>query len=397
MPRDDEAELFEPAPLPVAPLDDHARLACLRLIRSENVGPVAFRELINHFGGADAALAALPEIARRGGRTIRIASREVALEELERAARLGAKPLFTIEPGYPPLLARLEVPPPLVYVKGDTALLSRPSIAIVGSRAASASGMALARRLAAELGHAGLVTVSGFARGIDAAVHEASLTTGTIAVLAGGIDFIYPPENTALYEIISREGCLLSEMPPGFKPRAKDFPRRNRIISGIASGVIVVEAARRSGSLVTARKANHQGREVFAVPGHPLDPRAEGTNALIKDGATMITSAADVLETLAPILASRLGAQEPTTTFETRSRPPVPRPPPLLTNSDRDRVVAALGPAPISVDDLARATGLNARQTRAILMELDLAGRIERHGQSLVSLQTEAGEDTKND
>lgn len=385
-------DLFEPAPLPVAPLDDAARLACLRLIRSENVGPVTFRELINHYGGAQQALEALPEIARRGGRTIRICPRDRALAELDHAAKLGAVPLFTIEPGYPALLAHLDVPPPLVYVKGRTGHLASPAVAIVGSRLASATGLAFARRIAAELGASGFVTVSGLARGIDAAVHEATLATGTIAVLAGGIDFIYPPENAALQDQIGREGCLVTEMPPGFEPRARDFPRRNRLVSGMSAGVVVVEAAKRSGTLVTARLAAEQGREVFAVPGHPLDPRAEGTNALIKGGATMITSAEDVIEALAPILSDRLVAREPAAAFVSAAVPAPLRPPPVPLGSEhRDLIATALGPAPVSADDLARATGLDARQVRAVLMELDLAGVIERHGASLVSLRAPTG------
>lgn len=387
MPKPDQTDLFTPAPLPVANLEPAQRLACLRLIRSDNVGPVTFRELINHFGGADAALDALPELARRGGRSVRICPRDRAERELEAAARIGARPVFTIEPGYPALLAHLDVPPPAVYVKGDERLLARPAIAIVGSRQASAAGLTLARRFAALLGARGLVTVSGLARGIDAAVHEASLATGTIAVLAGGIDHVYPPENARLHQTIAETGCLVAEMPPGFQPRSKDFPRRNRLISGMSHGVVVIEAARRSGTLLTARMAIEQGREVFAVPGHPLDPRAEGTNHLLKSGATLVTSAEDVLEVLAPMLAGVGAAAEDGAPFAEEA-PPAPRPPPLIGGSDRERVVTAMGPNPIPVDDLARATALGARELRVILMELDLAGRIDRHGQGLVSLRT---------
>ncbi len=388
MPKRDQSDLFTPAPLPIAELGAEQRLACLRLIRSDNVGPVTFRELINHYGGAEQALEALPELARRGGRTLRICPRDRAERELEAAAKIGARPVFTIEPGYPALLAHVDAPPPAVYVKGREGLLSRPAIAIVGSRQASAAGLTLARRFAALLGQRGLVTVSGLARGIDAAVHEASLASGTIAVLAGGIDFVYPPENARLQAAIAETGCLVTEMPPGFEPRAKDFPRRNRLVSGMAQGVVVIEAARRSGTLSTARMAAEQGREVFAVPGHPLDPRAEGTNHLLKSGATLVTSADDVLDAMAPVLAGSEVVQESSAAYASEPDPPLPlRPPPLIGGSDRERVLDAMGPNPIAVDDLARATELGPRELRIILMELDLAGRIERHGQGLVSLR----------
>lgn len=391
-PQSDAPEWFAPAPLPVAALDDEARLACLRLIRSENVGPVTFRELVNHYGGAVAALDALPDLSRRGGRrrAIRICPKSVAEAELDSAARVGATPLFTIEPGYPPLLAHVEVPPPLVYVRGSIQLLSKPVVAIVGSRDCSAAGQKLARMLAQDLGAAGFVIASGLARGIDGAAHAAALSTGTIAVLAGGIDVVYPPEHAELQDRIGASGCLLTEQPPGFRPTAKDFPRRNRIISGISHGVIVVEAARRSGTLVTARMAAEQGREVFAVPGHPLDPRAEGTNALLKEGATLVTSAADVLTGLDGVMGvRRTEFREPEA--NTPAPPPI-RPPPLLSDTERTQILQALGPAPIDIDTLQRATGLPARTVSVILMELDLAGRIERHGGQLVSLLPDVSE-----
>lgn len=386
-PRPDTTQLFTPAPLPVATLNPRERLACLRLIRSENVGPVAFRELVNHCGGAEAALAALPELTRRGGgrRAIRICPESLAEAELQAAHKAGATPVFTIEPGYPPLLAQLDVPPPLVYVRGDVDLLARPAVAIVGSRDCSAAGQKLARILAADLGAEGFVIASGLARGIDGAAHEAALPTGTIAVLAGGLDIIYPPEHAGLQRRISETGCLLTEQPPGFEPRAKDFPRRNRIISGVSYGVIIIEAARRSGTLVTARMAGEQGREVFAVPGHPLDPRAEGTNALLKDGATLVTCAADVLSALTHV-SGRQHTELREADMPRHFHAPI-QPPPLLGGDDRQRIVSALGPAPIDIDALQRATGLPIRSVNVILMELDLAGRIERHGGQLVSLR----------
>lgn len=383
----DEQTLFTAAPLPVAILDDTERLACLRLIRSENVGPVTFRELINHFGGAARALDALPELAARGGnkRRIRITTKAQAEHELERAAKAGAKPVFTIEPGYPPALAAIEAPPPMLYVRGDAGLLTRPAVAIVGSRQASAAGHKLTRVFATGLGHAGYVVVSGLARGIDGVAHEATLETGTVAVVAGGVDIVYPPDNAALTQAIADRGAIVSDMPPGFQPRANDFPRRNRIISGISLGVVVVEAAKRSGTLVTARLAGEQGREVFAVPGHPLDPRAEGTNALLKRGATLVTEPADIIEALAP-----LSGLSPDAAFAELHpaqdwRVPPPAPPPILQDQDRALVLDALGPAPVDIDALMRATGLDTRALNVILMELDLAGCIVRHGAGLVS------------
>jgi DNA processing protein len=387
-PKPDGRTRLTPAPLPQAPLDAAQRLACLRLIRSDNIGPVTFRELINHFGGAEPALAALPELSRRGGRhQIRVCPRELAEAELDAAARIGAEPLFTIEPGYPPALAAVDAPPPLLYVKGDAALLARPIVAIVGAREASAAGQKLARMFSARIAAAGYVIASGLARGIDRAAHEAALATGTVAVLAGGLDNVYPPEHAELQRQIGEDGCLISENAPGFVPRGKDFPRRNRIISGIAMGVLIVEAARRSGTLITARMAAEQGREVFAVPGHPLDPRAEGTNRLLKTGATIATEPEDVIDALQPMLRELPGRQE-------RAMPePVPAagesvPPslPEIGAQDRARLLSALGPAPIDIDELARTTGLSARALQIALIELALAGRIERHGHQLVSL-----------
>lgn len=378
---------FTAAPLPVATLDDTERLACLRLIRTDNVGPVTFRELINHYGGATRALEALPELAARGGnrRRIRITTKAEAERELERAAKAGAKPVFTIEPGYPPALAAIEAPPPMLYVRGNAGLLTRPAVAVVGSRQASAAGHKLTRQFAHGLGHAGYVVVSGLARGIDAAAHEAALDTGTVAVVAGGVDIVYPPENTILTQAIAENGAIVSDMPPGFQPRAKDFPRRNRIISGIALGILVVEAAKRSGTLVTARLAGEQGREVFAVPGHPLDPRAEGTNGLLKRGATLVTEPADIIEALSPLSGlspdAAFADQHPAQSWDA----PPPLPPPLLDDSDRARVLEALGASPVDIDALVRATGLDTRALNVVLIELDLAGRIVRHGAGLVS------------
>lgn len=401
MPRPEQPQLFKPAPLPTAGLSDAERLACLRLIRSENVGPVTFRELINHFGGAQNALDALPELSRRGGagRPIRLCSEADAEKELDAAARTGAVSLFTIEPDYPALLARIDAPPPMLYVKGRRELLNTPAIAIVGSRQCSAAGVQLTRRFANELAGAGFAVVSGLARGIDRAAHDASLSRGTVAVLAGGIDWVYPPEHAELQRSIGVQGCLVTERPPGLKPRDKDFPRRNRIIAGLAYGVVIVEAAMRSGTLVTARYANDLGREVFALPGHPLDPRAEGTNRLIKQGATLVTEPSEVIEVLRPIIG-HANFHEPSDepSFTPAVTPDQPEAHALVSSpgpkqgsngaGEMAAVLAALGPAPVAVDAIARATGLTVQSVHIALLELDLAGRIERQGLSLVALKS---------
>jgi DNA processing protein len=387
-----------------APLSAAQRVSALRLIRSENVGPVTFRELVGHFGGAQEALEALPELSRRGGyrHPIRICPRDVAEAELQAVADIGARALFVGEPGYPEALAAVDPPPPLIYVNGNAGHLARPMLAIVGARNGSAAGQKLARLFASTIGAAGFVIVSGLARGIDAAAHVAALATGTVAVLAGGPDNIYPPENAELQRQIAARGCLVTENPPGFAPRAQDFPRRNRIVSGLALGVLIVEAARRSGTLVTARMAGEQGREVFALPGHPLDPRAEGTNGLLKSGATLVTEPDDILGAMAPLLREpprrvaapgRPVAQQAGLPLDA---PPVPASasasvpasaPASLAEADRGRLIGALGPAPVDVDELARVTGLSARAIQVGLLELALAGRIERHGHHLVSLK----------
>lgn len=381
-----------PAPLPVAPLDDNGRLACLRLIRSSNIGPVTFRKLINQFGGAEEALNALPSLAARsrGAREIKICPPDQARAELDTAREIGAQPLFTIEPGFPALLALTDTPPPMLYVKGDAALLNKPCLAIVGSRQSSAAGTKLARTFAVALANAGLCIVSGLARGIDGAAHHAALGQGTIAVVAGGVDVAYPPEHKDLQDKIVSDGAVVSEMPPGFLPRGTDFPRRNRIIAGMSLGVVIVEAARKSGSLVTARLASEIGREVFAVPGHPLDPRAAGTLKLLKDGATMATSPQDIVEVLQPLETSlQSGLKEPGHAFAFRPPPPADHAPP--NEADTDKVLAALSPNPIDVDELARATALSIRAVRSIVFELDLSGQIEHHGQQLVARRLPRG------
>ncbi|MGO9787507.1 MAG: DNA-processing protein DprA [Stellaceae bacterium] len=367
------------------PLKDSERLDWLRLIRSENVGPVTFYQLLNRFGSAQAALAALPEIARRGGRSrpLGIGSKAEAEGEIADLEKLGAKLVAWGEPGYPPDLAQIDDAPPLISMKGHLHLTEKRGIAVVGARNASANGRRFAREIAAELGRNGLAVVSGLARGIDAAAHEGSLSTGTIAVLAGGIDTVYPEENRALQESISERGVLLAEMPPGTEPKASHFPRRNRIISGCALGTLVVEAAERSGSLITARFALEQGREVFAVPGSPLDPRCRGTNRLIRQGATLVEEADDILAELKPQLVGPLA--------ERRKSPFSAAPSAQVAESEleaaRKKVLELLSPSPVAVDELIRQCQLSPAIVLTVLLELDLAGRIERQpGNTLILL-----------
>ena len=359
-------------------LTDAQRLDWLRLIRSDNIGPRTFRSLVNHFGSARTALERLPKLARRGGasRHQRICSEEDARAELATADRLDVRLIAPGEVGYPPRLAVLDDAPPLLGVRGELETLMRPMIAIVGSRNASGAGLKFAGQLARDLGNAGFVVVSGLARGIDQSAHRASIESGTVAVLAGGHDQVYPPEHEDLLTAIVASGAAISEMPPGHVPRARDFPRRNRLISGASIGVVVVEAAFRSGSLITARIAAEQGREVFAVPGSPLDPRAAGTNDLIKQGATLITEAADVIRSVEPIMERPIELAEPDE--EAFAGEP--------DASDRERIVGLLGPTPILLDDLIRMAGASPAVVRTVLLELELAGRLERHGGGLVSL-----------
>ncbi len=375
------------------------RLDWLRLIRSEGVGPRTFFGLINRFGGAGAALEALPALARaKAGRDIRVATRAEVERELETAGRFGVSFVARGESAYPQALAVIADPPPLIAVRGRTEVLSRPMVAIVGSRNASAAGLRMTERLAAGLGRHGLVIASGLARGIDTRAHQAALPTGTVAVLAGGHDRIYPPENAALLEEILDGGVVVSEMPLGWEPRGRDFPRRNRIVSGLGFGTIVVEAAIRSGSLITARFALEQGREVFAVPGSPLDPRAEGTNDLIRQRATLVRSVEDVMEVLAPMLSEPAppsshmadGAppdddREPLwdelDLLGTGGAPMAPLTLPSETPAGLDvgsRLLGLLGTTGVDLDEIARAAGLPVRETQLALFELELAGHVER-------------------
>jgi DNA processing protein len=367
-------------------LTERQRIAWLRLIRSDNVGPATFRDLINHFGSAETALEMLPELSRRGGstRAIRVATVAEAEKELASAHRFGARFLGIGEPDYPPAMRQIDGAPPLLAVKGNPAIGTVPSLGIVGSRNASISGTKFAAMIARDVGRAGYAIISGLARGIDTAAHRASLDTGTIAALAGGLDQPYPPENIGLLdEITEGNGLAISEMPFGWEPRARDFPRRNRLIAGVSLGLAVVEAASRSGSLITARYAADFGRLVFAVPGSPLDPRCHGTNGLLKDGAIVTTEAQDILQALAPV--SRIDLFTPPQAEEPGEYEPGPMTPPPDEN-DRMRITDALGPTPVEIDDIIRHTGLSASAVYLVLLELDLAGRLHRHPGGLVSL-----------
>jgi DNA processing protein len=389
-------------------LSDAQRFDWLRLWRSENIGPRTFWALLHRYGSAGAALRALPRLTPRG-RPAKVASIEDIEREFAAAARSGARFVAMGEAEYSPRLGNIDAAPPLIAVRGNLSVFQRPAVAIVGSRNASAAGLAFAERLTRGLADAGFVIVSGLARGIDIRAHQISRESGTIAVLAGGLDRIYPANHAPILESLLGNGAAVSEMPFGWEARGRDFPRRNRIISGLANGVVIVEAAHRSGSLITARFAAEQGREIFAVPGSPLDPRAEGTNDLIRNGATLCTSADDVIEGLARQIAdpvrphflsenpARLLEDEPL--WDELDLPEVAPPPSgFIDDASADhrqtdqednaqtRLIALLGPSPVSIDELSRVANLPMRETRAILLELELSGRLTRSGSDFVSL-----------
>ncbi len=364
-------------------LTPQQRVDWLRLIRTDNVGPQTFRQLINRFGAAGAALDALPDLVKRNGAAPpSIPAVAEAEDEIARAERLGARFVAINEPDYPPHLRHIHGPPPLLAVMGGEITAAERTVGIVGARNASAAGRRMAQLLARDLGEAGCVVVSGLARGIDAAAHDAALRTGTIAVMAGGLDRLYPDENKPLAQaIVDQGGALVSEMPFGWEARARDFPRRNRLVAGISLGVVIVEAAKRSGSLITARLALEQNREVFAVPGSPLDPRAEGGNALIRQGATLITSAQDIIDDLAEARPAQSDLFERDEDDQPLSAVPDP------TGDERQQILDALSPSPVPIDTLVQMTGLAAGTVQILLLELDLAGRIERSGGQLVALR----------
>ena len=364
------------------PLTEAQRRAWLRLARTPNVGPVTFAQLIARFGTAEAALDALPRLVQRGGGDkARIPSNDEIDRELHALVKIGGRLLASCEPEFPRGLAAADPAPPVISALGHITLLQRETVAIVGARNASALGRRLAAALAKDLAEAGFAVASGLARGIDTAAHEGALANGTVAVVAGGVDNIYPPENAALYERIRAEGCIISEMPLGKSPQARHFPRRNRIISGLSRGVVVVEASEGSGSLITANYALEQGREIFAVPGSPLDPRAKGTNRLIREGATLIECAHDVLTVLRPILGRDF--TEPSAS--------APRSPTdsAAAEAEADRIRTqleeALGPAPVEVDELVRQCNSTVSAVLSVLLELEVAGRLARHSGNRVS------------
>lgn len=356
-------------------MDDKEKIAWLRLIRTENVGPITFHNLIDTFKSAQKAIEALPSLSRRGGRLkdLKLFDEFAALEEMEKLTRMGGEMIFAAEKEYPLSLSTIEDAPPVLSILGNKRLLNLPTIGIVGARNASLNGRKFAEKLAKDLGAGGQIVASGLARGIDAAAHTGALSTGTVAAVAGGVDVIYPPENTSLYQQIKSEGCIVAESPLGMEPMAKHFPKRNRIISGVSSGVIVVEATLKSGSLITARMAAEQGRDVYAVPGHPFDPRASGPNKLIQDGATLVQGAADILDNIAQFSAIRPAMED---------GPQERWMPAALSENDaedvREIVLQNISSVPLTVDELVRNCHLTIPAVQMVLLELELAGRIQR-------------------
>ncbi|MFN7222764.1 MAG: DNA-processing protein DprA [Paracoccaceae bacterium] len=375
----------KPTPHPT-PLDDDP-VDCLRLIRSRRVGPVTWYRLMAEHGSAAAALSVLPDLARAAGvENYAVCPVEVARHELVQGRVAGARMIVWGSAEYPVALMDLPDAPPILWVKGDAALLQRPMIAMVGARNASSLGLRMARRLAEGVGQAGLVTVSGLARGVDAMVHEATLATGTVAVQAGGVDVTYPEENARLMAQIAEQGCLVSEQSMGLQPQARHFPLRNRIVSGLSRAVVVVEAAARSGSLITARTALDQGRDVLAVPGHPFDARASGCNMLLRDGATLVRGPADVLEAIgAEVVAF------PTPTADAVPEdPPLPGPAPARRpladiSAVHSQILARLGPSPLAEDQLIRDLSLPPATVAQHLLTLELDGRVHRAPGGLLS------------
>lgn len=355
-----------------------ARFAQLRLLRTHGIGPVTWRQLMARFGTAEAALDALPHLARRGGgEAPKAADSSMIAREIETVARLGARHVMLGEADYPSLLPELDTAPPALIVRGDITLAQRGGVALVGARNASAASCRFARGLAQDLATQNVPVTSGLARGIDTAAHIGALDGGTIGVIASGIDIAFPPENARLQEEVASRGLLIAEQPPGTQPLARHFPSRNRIIAGLAQGTVVVEAAPRSGSLITARLAGEAGREVMAVPGHPADPRAQGCNMLIREGATLIQSAGDILEQIRPIDPRMVRTPE---------MPYTPPPPQDASDADRQRVSDLLGPVAVTVDELIRQSGRPPAIVQTILLELELAGRLERHAGGRVAL-----------
>jgi DNA processing protein len=367
--------------------DMHDTLNWLRLARAENVGPITFYRLLELYGTAEKALNALPELSRRGGRKKPLTAPPMAAieQEYERLEKMGGTIITAQDEAYPLALAAIDDAPPVISTIGNLKTLDQSCIAMVGARNASVNGRKFSEKLARDLGESGMCVVSGLARGIDTAAHTGALKTGTIAVVAGGIDVVYPEENKKLYDAIAADGLIIAESPLGVPPVAQSFPRRNRIVSGLSKGVIVIEATLRSGSLITARLAGEQGRDVYAVPGHPLDPRAEGPNHLIREGATLIRSAEDVLEALRNFSGSSLREvtrAQPYTPMPSQNEAEVPE-------NTQEIVLSALSFAPLGVDELVRTCNLSIPATQITLLELELAGRIKRHPGNRISLLQE--------
>lgn len=390
--------------MPIAPLSDEARLQWLRLSRSEQVGAITFRRLLERFGTIEEAIHAAPELAKRGGgkKPLVIMARDAAEQELAALHKLGGFMLASCEPDYPLALREIEDAPPLIAVLGRRAMLrAQTMLAVVGSRNASLNGRQFTRQLAQACGQAGLVVVSGLARGIDTAAHEGALAHGslehttrehttrehtTVAVVAGGIDVVYPEENRRLYQQIVEQGVVVAESPFGTPPTKQHFPKRNRIISGLSAGVVVVEAVQQSGSLITARLALEQGREVFAVPGSPLDPRAKGNNALLREGAILVENIQDILAGLGARQSRSLAEPSPPVFAQASQKLPDE----AQLHHARSRILASLGYTPTPIDSLIADTGLPTPLILAALLELELAGRVQRQPGQLVALVAEA-------
>jgi DNA processing protein len=367
-------------------LNDAEKLAWLQLIRTENVGPITFYNFIEYYGSAQKALEAIPDLAARGGRKKPLNVPPLSLVEREYDAirKMGGQIVCACEPDYQLALSANEDAPPVLTMRGHAGLMHKPCVAIVGARNASLNGRKMAERLARDLGAAGQIITSGLARGIDTAAHAGAIDSGTIAVVAGGLDVVYPPENQKLYDEIAEKGLIIAENPPGTPPRSRDFPRRNRIVSGLSQGVIVIEATLRSGSLITARLAGEQGRDVYAVPGSPLDPRAEGPNHLIRDGAVLVRHAEDVLEHL----SSFGGSHTKQPSFHLEENIPAPYQPQIIEEQRipdeqtlaeaREEILTQLSYTPVNLDELARCTGLPVPTLMLIIIELELAGSIQR-------------------
>ncbi len=369
-------------------LSEAERLSRLRLIRTDHVGPITFRQLLSRYGSGEAALEALPALAARGGRRGRLkpAARSAAEAEMAQVEKLGGCFLTFGDEIYPPALAAVEDAPPLLAVKGRLELLQASAVAVVGARNASANGRRIAASLGKRLIGYGLVVVSGLARGIDAAAHRGALDGAgevtTVAVIAGGLNTIYPPEHADLQAEIAERGLLISEAPLGTEPQARHFPRRNRLVSGLSLGVVVVEGAPRSGSLITARLALEQGREVMAVPGSPLDPRAQGPNGLIRQGATLVQKTEDVIECLQPLLRQPL-AEPPADPYRCA---PVEDASETELDEARRGLLELLSPSPLPVDEVIRRCHFSPSLTQTVLLELELAGRLERQAGNRVAL-----------